>query len=470
MSDKPERPSSKAADNPGWSTEGLGYLQDKVEKQRLLVVHPFVKSNRTDPNARSPEARLAEGTGLAAAIDVDVIDSVLIPLRKLRPGTYIGPGWLETLKARVEDEEIDIIVFDCELSPIQQRNLERDIDVKVIDRTALILEIFGARASTKEGELQVELAHLTYQKSRLVRSWTHLERQRGGGGFLGGPGETQIESDRRIIDDRIVRIRRHLDSVTRTRDLQRARRQKAPYPVIAFVGYTNAGKSTLFNTITDADVMAEDMLFATLDPTMRSVDLESGRKIILSDTVGFVSNLPTTLVAAFRATLEEVLEADIIVHVRDVAHPDTEPQKQDVLDVLKDLGVELESDGEKTPMLEAYNKADLLDEAGRLLLTGASDRQEDHILISGLTGEGCEELLTRIEEMLGAEDQSYDITVPFADGAALAWLHQHTDVEKEDASEHGMELHVRMCDADYARFVKGVGAAFMPPIPEPEDE
>ncbi|MCJ9428801.1 GTPase HflX [Kordiimonas marina] len=453
MSDRTDE--DRAADRPdgaGWSTDGLGYLQEKVVRQRVFVVHPYVRGRDEGPHKRTPEARLDEAMGLAEAIDVDLLGGEVIPLRSLTPRTFIGEGRLEDLRERVEAEEIDLVIFDCELSPGQQRNLERAIKAKVIDRTALILEIFGARASTKEGELQVELAHLEYQKSRLVRSWTHLERQRGGSGFMGGPGETQIEADRRIIADRITRIKRQLEQVTRTRGLHRARRQKAPYPIIALVGYTNAGKSTLFNYLTRAEVLAEDMLFATLDPTMRAVILPSGKKIILSDTVGFISELPTTLVAAFRATLEEVLEANIIVHVRDASHPDTDIQKTDVELVLKDLGVELAEDGEGTPVIEAMNKTDLLDEEAKTGLLNLDKRQERMVAISGLTGEGCDRLLDAIDIVLSRQDETIELLVPYADGGTQSWIHANTKVLSSEAGEEGMTFKFTVDPVAWSKF------------------
>lgn len=438
----------------GWSTEGLGYLQKKVAKQRVYVVHPFLKDNSDNGLARSPEARLEEAKGLAVAIDIDLVGGEATPLRGIRPATYLGVGKLDELKAFAAAQEIDLIIFDCELSPIQQRNLERGLEVKVIDRTALILEIFGDRASTKEGELQVELAHLVYQRSRLVRSWTHLERQRGGMGFMGGPGETQIEADRRIIADRITRIKRQLETVTRTRTLHRARRQKAPYPVVALVGYTNAGKSTLFNRLTDAEVMAEDMLFATLDPTMRSIQLPSGRKIILSDTVGFISELPTTLVAAFRATLEEVLEADIIVHVRDAAHDDSDVQKLDVENVLAELGVELDSGDSGTPVIEALNKADLMSDEQRESAENLADRQDRIVALSGVTGQGCGALVEAVDALLSARDQHIELTVPYSDGATQAWIHANAKLISEEHTEDGVQLEFRVDPIAWAKFQK----------------
>jgi len=446
----------RSADQPGggWSTDGLGYLQNKIERQRVFVFHPFVKNDRRTGLFRSPEARLQEAVGLAEAIRIDLVGSELVPLRTIKPATYMGQGKLDEIKAQVKKQELELLVFDCELSPIQQRNLERELKVKVIDRTALILEIFGDRASTKEGELQVELAHLTYQRSRLVRSWTHLERQRGGAGFLGGPGETQIESDRRIIADRIVRIKKQLEAVTRTRTLHRSRRQKAPYPIVALVGYTNAGKSTLFNWLTKADVMAEDMLFATLDPTLRSIDMPSGRKVILSDTVGFISELPTMLIAAFRATLEEVLEADVIVHVRDASHSDSDVQKQDVVEVLAELGVDIESDESGTPVIEALNKADLLDPAGREALDSQAERREDFIPLSGLTGAGCETLIQAIDDLLGKRDFKITKMVPYADGMTQSWIHSNAKILSEKHGEDGIQYSFIVDPIIWAKFEK----------------
>ena len=397
-----------------------------------------------DANARSerphslhsPEDRLAESTGLAEAIDLDVAEARLVAVPQPRPATLFGSGKVEELAALVKDNAADLVIVDHAISPVQQRNLERAWNAKVLDRTGLILEIFGRRARTREGRLQVELAHLTYQKGRLVRAWTHLERQRGGRGFLGGPGEAQIELDRRMLDERIVAIRRELEGVVRTRALHRKGRRKVPYPIVAIVGYTNAGKSTLFNRLTRADVMAMDQVFATLDPTMREVRLGSGRRIILSDTVGFISDLPTQLVAAFRATLEEVIEADFVLHVRDIAHAETAAQAADVESVLGDLGVETKS--AESPILEVWNKVDLLSPVTREEAeASARFKNPKPVLISAATGEGMERLLARIDARLGAGDEILTLTIPATDGKLLAWIHENAEVIARDTGEDG---------------------------------
>lgn len=434
-------------------------LEDE-RPRRALVLHPHLKSTQAKANLakggaadqrRRPEARLAEAVGLAAAIDLQAARADVVPVSSWRPATLIGPGKVEELAAWIAENPVDVVVVDATVTPVQQRNLEKGLKAKVIDRTGLILEIFGARARTKEGRLQVELAHLNYQRSRLVRSWTHLERQRGGFGFLGGPGESQLEIDRRLIGERIARIKEDLEQVVNTRSLHRRARQKVPYPVVALVGYTNAGKSTLFNRLTSADVMAKDLLFATLDPTMRTLRLPSGRNVILSDTVGFISELPTHLVAAFRATLEEVISADLILHVRDLSHPDTEAQAADVADVLASLGVKEDSSHRR---LEAWNKADQLPAEAREMLQNQAERQDNAVLISALTGYGCDTLLERIDGMLDTDRVEMDVTLDAGDGAAIAWLHRHGEVLDMKEEGGSLKLSVALSQAEAGKWLK----------------
>lgn len=410
----------------------------------------------------SPEDRLAEARGLAEAIDLDVIDAQVVPVPQPKPGTLFGSGKVEEIGARVEESEIGLVIVDHAISPVQQRNLEKAWNAKVLDRTGLILEIFGRRAQTREGRLQVELAHLSYQKGRLVRAWTHLERQRGGRGFLGGPGEAQIELDRRMLDERIVAIKRELEGVVRTRDLHRKGRRKVPYPIVAIVGYTNAGKSTLFNRVAGAGVLAMDQVFATLDPTMREVRLPSGRRIILSDTVGFISDLPTQLVAAFRATLEEVVEADLVLHVRDIAHRETEAQARDVERVLADLGIDtVAGDGH---ILEVWNKIDLLSPVTRAEAEAAARfRTPQPVLMSAATGEGVARLLDAIDARLGAGDEILTLTLPAHEGRVLAWLHENADVlTQEPDGEGSIVVRVRIASEKRMRLMRQLADAGLP--------
>jgi GTP-binding protein HflX len=417
---------------------------------RVIVIGSYLRMRRGETDApqgavvRDPEARLDEAAGLARAIDLDVAEAIIAPVTQIRPATYLGKGKVEEFTGLIAAHHADLVVMDCALSPIQQRNLEKAWSTKVLDRTGLILEIFGRRAKTKEGALQVELAHLNYQRSRLVRSWTHLERQRGGFGFMGGPGETQIEADRRLIGDRITRLENELKKVQATRRLHRAGRQRVPYRVVALVGYTNAGKSTLFNRLTRADVQAADMLFATLDPTLRALTLPHGGKAMLSDTVGFISNLPTQLVAAFRATLEEVMEADVILHVRDISHEDAEAQQHDVEAVLHQLGID---PGQGARILEVWNKIDRFDADQRENLENIAARRSGDVpcfLVSAETGEGVDRLLAAIEDRLAATRTTLDLSVDASDGAAVSWLHRNSEVLAKELHDGRYDMTVRV--------------------------
>lgn len=429
---------------------------------RAVVLHPVLREERgasraqggpaaSDRQVMPGEASLEEAVGLACAIHLNVCHSALIPVSRPQPATLMGSGKVEEYRGIIEEHEAEVVIIDHALSPVQQRNLEKAWNAKVLDRTSLILEIFGARARTKEGRLQVELAHLLYQRSRLVRTWTHLERQRGGFGFLGGPGETQIEADRRMIGERIDAIRADLEVVRRTRRLNREGRKRVPFPVVAMAGYTNAGKSSLFNALTSATVVAEDKLFATLDPTMRRIELP-GHKAILSDTVGFISNLPTTLVAAFRATLEEVAEADLILHVRDIAAEGTEQQKDDVEKVLSQLGIETGGHAEK--IVEVWNKIDLLDESQRHALRARiGTAAHAPVMVSATTGEGLAELKARIVERLAVGHAVHMIRLDAAQGGLLHWLYEYAEVRsRRDLDDGTIELEARMSPMAFARF------------------
>jgi GTP-binding protein HflX len=423
-----------------------------------IVVHPAGRG-ATSGGARSEEARLAEAVGLARAIGLAIVQADVVNIPAIRPSTLFGAGiverYAEIIRSRhsADTPPIEVAIVDAALTPVQQRNLEKAWNAKVVDRTGLILEIFGERAQTAEGELQVELAALTYQKSRLVRSWTHLERQRGGFGFVGGPGESQIETDRRLIRERIARLKRELQQVRRTRELHRRARRRVPYPIVALVGYTNAGKSTLFNRLTRADVAARNQLFDTLDPTMRALDLPSGRKAILSDTVGFISDLPIELVEAFRATLEEVTEADLVVHVRDASHPDAEAQKQDVDAVLHSLG--LATIVETGSVIEVLNKIDLMSSEERQTLSHRAARSHGRaVVLSARAGEGCDDLLSLLDERLAASMQVLNVTIRPEDGAALAWLYRHGEVIERRVGNDAIRLRVRLSAPHAARFAR----------------
>ncbi|MBL4906477.1 MAG: GTPase HflX [Sneathiella sp.] len=417
---------------------------------RAVVLHPHIKkSNLT--KIRDPEGCLAEAVSLTAAINLNVIHSEVVALSKPKPGTLFGEGKLDDFADFIKANDIVVVVIDGPVTPVQQRNLERRLQSKVIDRTGLILEIFGDRAQTKEGGLQVELAHLSYQRTRLVRSWTHLERQRGGAGFLGGPGESQLEIDRRLIDERIVKLKRQLETVVRTRELHRSKRKKIPYPIVALVGYTNAGKSTLFNRLTNSDVFAKDLLFATLDPTMRKIELPGGQSVILSDTVGFISDLPTELVAAFRATLEEVLEADLVIHVRDITHGDTDAQKKDVFDVLKRLGVDTDK---HTHYLEVLNKIDLLGDESKNLMLNEAERREEMIPMSAFNGEGVEAFLIAVEERLTHNQKVLKVRILSEDGATLSWVYRNgTVLDRQDLDDY-VQIDVKFSPENLGRLEK----------------
>ncbi|WP_206109964.1 GTPase HflX [Peteryoungia ipomoeae] len=443
------------------------------DDMRALVLVPVLKQAKVQPlpegappaPSRSNEARLEEAIGLARAIDLTIVQGLIVAVNQPRPATLLGTGKIAEIKALLDELDAGLVIVDHPLTPVQQRNLEKEWGAKVIDRTGLILEIFGRRASTKEGTLQVELAHLNYQKGRLVRSWTHLERQRGGAGFMGGPGETQIEADRRQLQDKIIKLERELEQVVRTRQLHRAKRRKVPHPIVALVGYTNAGKSTLFNRITGAGVLAEDMLFATLDPTLRRMKLPHGRTVIMSDTVGFISDLPTHLVAAFRATLEEVLEADLILHVRDMSDPDNRAQSADVLRILDDLGIDEKERSER--ILEVWNKIDRLDPENHDGLLQKAASRDNVLPVSAISGEGVETLLDVISQRLSGVLTEATITIPADKHAVISWLYENAVVsEREDHEDGSVSLDVRLTDRQANELERKLGGL----KPKPEED